>query len=244
MNKMEKIFDCFFENVKKRLNYRKDFTKFGEDSIRYDFFIALQEQCKIEPYLFHLEHPFPETEFVKIKIPKEKGQGQGRYDEKPEFDLRIDATKSLTKGIVAEFGFFREPITAEPDSTGSMGKILNEISRLCLLKNYKDYKEHKALLIIVTDENMIYYGKPYKDGKKKRGRQPKVLIENEIIVNEKLLSLLGVTIKKSIKQGFTKKLDEYKITPIAKRIYSRIELDPISNKEWGIWIWEIECKKN
>jgi hypothetical protein len=239
---MEKIFDQFFDNVSKRLDYQKDFTKFGEDSVRYDFFHAIQTVCQMDPHFFYLEHPFPETEFVRKK--KIKKTGRGRKDEKPEFDLRIDATKSLTKGIVAEFGFFREPITAEPDSTGSMGKILNEISRLCLLKNYKDYKEHKALLIIVTDEKMIYYGKPYKDGKKKRGIQPKVLIEDEIIVNEKLLSLLGVTMKKSIKQGFTKRLDKYKITPIAKRIYSRIELDPISNKEWGIWIWEIECKKN
>ena len=238
---MEKVFDYFFENVKKRLSYQRSFTQFGEDSIRYDFFTALQEELKIEPYLFYLEHPFPETEFIKTKIKRESGQG--RNDEKPEFDLRVDSTKLLSEGIVAEFGFFREPIIGKLDVSGAMGKILNESSRLCLLKNFKDYKNHKALLIIVTDETMIYYGKPNKNGKKKRGAKPKVLIEDEISVNNTILSSVGKTIKKTIKEGFTLKLDEYKITPIAKRIYSRIELDPISNKEWGIWIWEITPEK-
>jgi hypothetical protein len=239
---MENIFDCFFENVKKRLRYQKNFTQFGEDSIRYDFFNAIQTICNIEPHYFYLEHPFPETEFIKTKIHRESGQG--RIDEKPEFDLRIDSTKLLTEGIVAEFGFFREPIIGSLDVSGAMGKILNESSRLCLLKNYKDYKNHKALLITVTDETMIYYGKPDKDGKKKRGPQPKVVIEDEILIDNKLLSLAAVTIKDSIKLGFKMKMDEYKITPKAKRIYNRIEIDPISNKEWGVWIWEIDCKNN
>jgi hypothetical protein len=239
---MEKIFNRFFENVKKRLEHQKSFKKFGEDSIRYDFFNALQVECKIESYLFYLEHPFPETEFIRTK--PLKSEGQGRKDEKPEFDLRIDSTELLPTGIIAEFGFFRKPNFGKVDVSGSFGKILNESSRLCLLKNFKDYKEHKALLIIVTDESMIYYGKTKNEGEKKRGPQPKVIIEDEILVNQHLISSVGKTIENAIKPGFKSKLDEYAITPKATRIYSRIELDQISNTDWGVWIWEINPKLN
>lgn len=234
---MKNIFDCFFENVKKRLDYQKDFTKFGEDSIRYDFFNAIQVECKIEPHYFCLEYPFPETEFIRKEKPKKTGRG--RNAEKPEFDLRIDAQNLLQEGIVAEFGFFRKPEIGKVDVSGNMGKLLNESSRLCLLKNYKDYLNHKALLIIVTDLAMINYGSS------KRGRKPNVLITDEILFNNDVISKFNITIKNKLKVGFKKKMDVYNFSPKAKRIYNKEYKDEKTQKtKWAIWIWEITPEKN
>jgi hypothetical protein len=229
---MEKIFDQFFDNVSKRLDYQKDFTKFGEDSVRYDFFHAIQTVCQMDPHFFYLEHPFPETEFVRKK--KIKKTGRGRKDEKPEFDLRIDARELLKKGIVAEFGFFRKPEIGKVDVTGNMGKLLNESSRLSLLKNYKDYLNHKALLIIVTDLAMINYGG------NTRGRKPGVLITDEMLFDDILISKFNNTIKNKLKIGFKKKMDEYNFSPKAKRIFNKEYVDEKTKKtKWAIWIWEI-----
>ena len=234
---MEKIFDHFFENVKRRLNYQNDFTKFGEDSIRYDFFNAIQVICKIEPHYFYLEHPFPETEFVRKE--KRTNPGRGRSAEKPEFDLRIDARELLNEGIVAEFGFFRKPEIGKVDVTGSMGKLLNESSRLSLLKNYKDYLNHQSLLIIVTDTAMINYGRNIK------GSKPNVLITDEMLFNDSLISKFEETVKEKLKVGFKKKMDEYNFSPKARRIYNKEYKDEKTKEtKWAIWIWEITPEKN
>ena len=236
---MQSLFNSYFELVKTRIINSTSFNSFGEDSIRYDFYYALMKEYGVKPHNIILEQAIPACQFVPKQ--REITNKQGRNEDKPEFDLRVDATESLKHGIICEFAYFRSPVKGTLDVSGAYGKILNEIHRLALLKNYEnnppiqDYKsfsDYRCLLICVTDSIMLNYGSG------KRGRKPTSLILDNFKLNNSFLSQLPRGIVSRIDPKFRLKVESKNIIPQASRIFN-VQESTVS-RDWGIWIWEVE----
>jgi len=235
---MEELFNRFKNLIELRLNHHGSFDSFGEDSIRYDFYISLMELYNIPPHKIILEQAIPNSQFIQT-IRNRELLAQGRHTDKPEFDLRVDANDYLENGLLVEFAYFRTPKIGKVDTSGSHGKILNEIHRLSLLKqfrniendrNYNDFSNYKCLLICVTDHVMLNYGQGT------RGRRP-LLIQDEYYLNNTNIELYAPIIRNKIQKKFRDKIIQLNIVPTATRL---IDLHiPFQNTEWGIWAWEV-----
>jgi hypothetical protein len=237
---MDELFDLYQKHISARLNFHGSFTNFGEDSIRYDFYIALMKLFDLDPHQIILEQAIPESQFIQKKRNFSELK-QGRHQDKPEFDLRVDSTVKLKNGILAEFAFFRNPRIGKVDVSGAYGKLLNEMHRLALLKHYRnenkveeyaDFSEYKCLLICITDSVMLNYGNGT------RGKRPAHNILDEYYLDDQFISPpLANGIIDSIDQKFRKKTQELNIIPTAKRIYD-VSIKH-NDSPWGIWVWEI-----
>lgn len=238
---MNDLFQIFQTYVASRLNAHGSFTSFGEDSIRYDFYIALMRFYNLEPHQIILEQAIPETQFLQRERNIQELR-QGRHKDKPEFDLRVDPTNELQNGILAEFAFFRKPQNATLDVSAAYGKILNEMHRLALLKHYRNleqlpeyanFREYKCLLICVTDTVMLDYGNSI------RGKKPAYNILDSFQLDQEFLAPpLANTIIKSIEPRYLKMVRNLNITPTGNRIYNNQDL--CGNMNWAVWIWEVD----
>ena len=238
---MDNLFNRFHTLVQTRINYLQDFCAFGEDSIRYDFYYALMQQYNLLPHQIILEQAIPKSQYIQ----KERNLielKQGRHEDKPEFDLRVDGTNNLQNGLLCEFAFFRNPLIGKLDVSGAYGKILNEIHRLALLKHYrnipnldgyKDFSKYKCLMVCITDSGMLEYGNG------KRGRKPAYLVQDRYKLDDQFLSPpLANVIIDAVDARFRMKAMQLKIIPTAERIYNRVE--NFEESKWGIWIWEVD----
>ena len=59
----KELLDNFERLLIERINFFKNFTSFGEDSIRYDFFASLMKTFDLKPHEILLEQAIPETRF-------------------------------------------------------------------------------------------------------------------------------------------------------------------------------------
>lgn len=103
---MNELFELFKQLIRTRLDYYGSFQSFGEDSIRYDFYSALQRYYELQPHQIILEQPIPTTQFYQPPRENNRPIVRGRQDMKPEFDLRVDPIGELHNGLLAEFAFF------------------------------------------------------------------------------------------------------------------------------------------
>ncbi len=241
---MEGLYNAFHNQVKQRIIKYKLMYSFGEDSIRYDFYHTAITHFNLSATDLILEQAIPPSQFTpkkrEIKVLK-----PGRYVDKPEFDLRIDATEHLKKGILVEFAYFRKTeISQNQDKTGRHGKLMNEIHRLALLKHfknkeykeiYKDFSEYLCLLVCVTDDEMINYGHNV------RGKKP-ISIQNDYELTDDFLKKFPDTTKNSINKMFLQQIENYKIIPTAKRVFEKIEPSNDKTPKWATWIWEVDFK--
>jgi hypothetical protein len=232
----EKLLKEFEVLLKERINYFKNFTSFGEDSIRYDFFASLMRTYDLKPHEILLEQAIPESQFVNKD--KSVSLGRGRHDYKPEVDLIVPRLGLLQTGIVCEFAFFRGTEKSEnQDKTGRHGKLLNEIYRLSLMKNYCDYNEFNHYLICITDNEMMNYGK---EGT--RGSTP-IAISDSYSLDDNFLNQLKQTARTKIDDKFYNMTKKLGITPIAKRVHKK-EFKDDKSADWAIWIWEVDYRKS
>ena len=241
---MKDFYNSFHQQVKNRINKYQKLYYFGEDSIRYDFYHTAVDFFKLSPTDILLEQAIPETQFV----PKKRdivNLKQGRHTDKPEFDLRIDNNTRLKNGLIVEFAYFRKTeISQNQDKSGRHGKLLNEIHRLALLKqyrnlekkkNYKDFSNYHCLLVCVTDDEMINYGFGT------RGRKS-IPIQEEYELSQEYISKFPNTIQNNIDEMFTKKTTELNITPTAKKVFTQTEPGNETTPAWATWIWEVSYK--
>ena len=240
---MDELFERYQNLIQTRLHHFGRFQAFSEDSIRYDFYYALIQQFGLLPHNIILEQPMPDGTFIQREQNNERGRG--RHQDKPEFDLRVDAGNNRDYGILAEFAFFRTPeIAANQDKTGKLGKILNEVFRLSLLKHYQNidnnvryqnFNEYRCLLICVTDFDMINYGAPGVQGPQVNPIADIYTIDNEFIES------LRETARNKIQDKFRRKaFEELEIIPTANRIYNINTPAHGDFPEWAIWAWEID----
>lgn len=139
--------------------------------------------------------------------------------------------------------FFREPPIGTLDVTGAIGKIMNEIHRLALLKHfnnqpalngYVNFNNYRCLLICVTDEKMIHYGAPGV-----QGPLPAVLVNDDYELNNGFLNMLSATARRKIQDHFAIKVQQLGITPTASRIINLHNEAEDNSPEWSIWAWEV-----
>lgn len=237
---MQEFYERFHQQVKKRINKFNKMYFFGEDSIRYDFYHTAINYFNLHPIDLILEQAIPKSQFLQ----KERNfeiLKQGRHNDKPEFDLRIDPNEKLDKGLIVEFAYFRKTeISSNQDKTGRHGKLMNEMFRLALIKHfsnplneeiYCDFTKYRCLLVCITDDEMINYGQ------NTRGRKPTPILENYIL-SEEFISSFPDTIKNGINNMFFNQAKNFKIIPTAKRVYNKI--DENNKTKWATWIWEID----
>lgn len=232
---MKELFTKYDQLLEARVRHNKGFNGFGEDSVRYDFYFALQGLFNLAPHELMLEQEIPNTQYV-AKTPKPVKTGQGRKKEKPEVDLIVHPTESFPKGLVAEFAYFRTPpIAANSAKPANHGKLIEDIFRLAMMKEHVDFKDYSHLMICLTDVEMIDYGMPGT-----RGSHAVKIQENYRLTEEFLSSLSSTTNKVINKQGFRKKANYKRIVPRANRIVSFEHPRSSKISKWALWIWEVD----
>ena len=241
---MEEFYNEFHKQVKQRIERYKNLYSFGEDSIRYDFYHTVLTYFKLSPTDLILEQAIPQSQFTP-KDRDTKTFKQGRHIDKPEFDLRIDASNNLKYGLLVEFAYFRKTeISKNQPKPGRHGKLMNEIHRLALLKHfrnkendeiYKDFSNYLCLLVCVTDYEMINYGH---NG---RGKKP-IPIQKEYELTNDFIMKFPDTAKKSINELFSQQVKNLNIIPTAKKVFEKVEPSNGTTPKWATWIWEVDYK--
>lgn len=143
---MEDVFKTFRFFFEKRYNF-VSVLNMGEDSVRYDFFAALQQEKKIDPWKLQLEYPIDERCFIPRKTLGSK------RTEKPQIDLWVDEPNLK---MCAEFGMFRRNSNDSGDIsvTENTFKMLNDFIRLAL---HSHFVSCDAFFVCVADAKMINY---------------------------------------------------------------------------------------
>ena len=234
---MDLIFDSYFNILKARIDLQT-FQGFSEDSVRFDFcFSILNSSNELSSTSFILEEPLPKGSYKPIIMANDRLSGQGRHENKPEYDLRINPCSVLKNGLIAEFAFFRKGQISDIQALSQLhGKLINDIYRLALLKHHKPYHEYPCYVICLTDGGMMNYGYG------SRGREA-VPIQEEYDFRTFPLDTLPFTIRKSVNDMFTHRTKELSIVPIAKRVYSKTETINSIHGPWALWIWEVSYQK-
>ena len=140
----QEVFKKFNERLSNRLNHF-GLSEIREDSIRYDFFLALAEVENLESWDIQLEWPINSNSYVA------RDNADSKRKEKPLLDLVVDIGKLK---IDIEFGLFRQNSNNKGsiNKTNRAVKMMNDMIRLCL-DSY--YAKRDALFICVADHKMI-----------------------------------------------------------------------------------------
>ena len=143
-NQMQKVFVQFKELFEKRYSLI-NVSKLGEDSIRYDFFTALREIKKLEPWQLQVEYSVNDGTFIPRMT---KGS---KRKENPQVDLWVDED-SLK--LCVEFGFFRRNSNDKGSIsvTENIFKMLNDFIRIAIQSKTNT---SSAYFICVADEKML-----------------------------------------------------------------------------------------
>lgn len=139
-----KVFEKFTELFKLRCdNYA--LLNFGEDSVRYDFFCAISEILKLEPWQIQLEYAMNNKSYTL------RGNANSKRKEKPMLDLIVDYKKT---NICVEFGLFRQNSNEKGNinKTNRTIKMVNDMIRLSLESHYS---KRDAYFVCVADEKML-----------------------------------------------------------------------------------------
>jgi len=142
MNKQ--VFDKYKELFEERCSKIK-LLDIGEDSIRYDFFIALSEIENLSPSDIQLEYSIHKSAF------RERQNKNSKRKEKPQIDLVVETGKH---NLNFEFGLFRQNSNEDGsiNKTARTVKILNDMIRLAL-DSY--FTNRQAYFICVADDKML-----------------------------------------------------------------------------------------
>jgi len=125
---MISTFNEFKANFERRFNLQS-ILDLGEDSVRYDFFIAFMNNNNLHPHDIQVEYPINPNAFVSNRHPNSKRK------ENPQIDLYCSHPNKI---ITAEFGLFKR----NSNPNGSVNtpekvfKMLNDMLRLSLNQLY------------------------------------------------------------------------------------------------------------
>ena len=230
---MQELFAKYYQLLKARIDYNNGFTNFGEDSVRYDFYFALQDQYSLAPHELMLEQEIPNTQYVQREnVGTPRG---GRTTEKPEIDLMVHPTESLPAGLVVEFAYFRKPPIADNSAkTANHGKLMQDIFRLAMLKEHESYSNYKHLMVCLMDSEMLEYGSPGTRGRSAIG------IQEEYNLSTQFLERFPKTAIKPIDSvGFRKKSEEIHIVPRAERVFNAEHPETSGISKWALMVWDV-----
>jgi len=231
---IEMVFNRFKELFTERCD-RIPLLNLGEDSVRYDFFIALAEVEKLKPCDIQIEVPIRNSESIQYFIPRDNKKSKRK--EQPKMDLVLDKGNI---GFCAEFGLFRQNRNDKGniDQTTKTMKMIEDMIRLGI---YSYNNKLKAYFICVADDKML-----------RHHLQSRILgefpsdyqISMEIIkkLMEKKTAAKEMN-KEDFYGRFIKKFEEMKCSFQAKLLFNEeIKAEKI-NMETRIVIWEITKKE-
>lgn len=220
---LQDLFNNFKKLFEERLSH-KTLLSIGEDSIRYDFFIALSQTYNLKPYQIEIEVPLNANCFVP------KNNSESKRNEKPMIDLVVKNSKLK---ICAEFGLFRQNTNEKGtiNKTARTIKMINDMVRASLESKFSDTKGY---FICVADNKIL--------GHKMRNNFIEKFPSNYEITNEFLEHQL---------EQKTNKIDIRFLNvfmPMNKKIISKIVYNQqLSSKyiknETRIIIWQTQIEK-
>jgi len=141
---MKGLFDNYKTLLEERLNHKR-LLEIGEDSIRYDFFVALMTTYDLKPHQIELEVPLHKDCFVTNQHTNSTNK------EKPRIDLVV---KNELINLSIEFGLFRENSNENGtiNKTFRTVKMVNDMLRASLQAKIT---ESKGLFLCVADHKII-----------------------------------------------------------------------------------------
>lgn len=218
---MVEVFNRFKELYEKRFQFIP-VMNMGEDSVRYDFFLALQEVKKLNTYDIHPEFPICEYAYIP------RNHINSKRKEKPQIDLWVKTNKL---NIACEFGLFRQNsnIDGSINKTNRTFKMLDDFLRLFLKCHFTGAKGY---FICVADSKML-------------GHQLRNKLLNPFPAvhytfdNFELNKIIGTT-KNYLDERFVNKLNELQLNVNACLIFNEQINSPINTLETRILVWEIK----
>jgi len=221
MNK--KIFEKYKSLFSERCNKIR-LLDVGEDSIRYDFFIALSEVLKLSPSDIQLEYSIHKSAF------KERKNKNSKRKEKPQIDLIIDTPEHK---LNVEFGLFRQNSNENGtiNKTARTVKMLNDMIRLAL-DSY--YTNREAYFICVADDKMI----GHQLQSKLLGKFPSDYRFNNDLVKNQMEKRTNAFDKR-----FLSVFDELDLEINCKIIYNKKIEAKLVNRETRIIAWNVKSVK-
>lgn len=216
---MESLIQNYKSLLEERLN-RRPLLLIGEDSIRYDFFVALMETYGLRPSQIHIEVPINGQTFVPAR------ERISFRNEKPLIDLVV--VESELK-ISVEFGLFKQNSNENGaiNKTARLVKMLNDMIRVSLEAYFTNTK---GLFICVADHKML--------GHQIRsnivGRFPSCYTITNDIINHQLTQRTNKFDKRFLKV----------FQPMCKNVSSRLICDMLLEaekirKQTKLLIWEV-----
>jgi hypothetical protein len=138
------VFDRYKNLFEERCNKIR-LLDLGEDSIRYDFFVALSEIEKLKPCDIQLEYSIHKSAF------EERQNKNSKRKEKPQIDLVVETEK---RKINFEFGLFRQNSNEEGsiNKTARTLKMINDMVRLAVDSHFT---KRESYFICVADDKML-----------------------------------------------------------------------------------------
>ncbi len=220
MTMMEAIFSRFEELYEKRFK-KIPALSMGEDSVRYDFFLALQEVLNLAHHELQIEHPIREDTFIPRNDPRSTRK------EKPQLDFWVDVAQLKAS---FEFGLFRQNsnINGNINKTNRTYKMVADFLRLGL---HQFFSGGKAYFICVADEKMLKH--------QLKTRLLPAFPADEYKIDKLHLDNLLESSKNDVDRRFVNRFRELETEITAKKVYDEEIFSKINTLETRILIWEI-----
>ena len=222
---MQAVFQKYKELFESRYNI-KSVLEMGEDSIRYDFFLALMAEKKLNSWEVHMEHPMSAECYVATENAKRKRK------EKPQIDLYTNTDRAK---VCAEFGFFRRNSNDQGTiaRTENTFKMLNDFMRLGIQSKIT---ESMCYFVCVADSKMLGH-------QLYNNRIPEFpAIRYEFTAESLRNAMDGYLSSDKVAARFLNKLDQLDITIAANLIFNEKLISEINAFETRILIWEVTVK--
>lgn len=209
--------------------YKKLFTErcdniplldMGEDSIRYDFFIAISKVMNLRNYDIMLESAISKEAYIpRVLSPRTMRK------QKPKMDMVIDKLD-----FCAEFGLFKQNSNEEGtiDKTDRLIKTLNDMIRLGIVSKLTG---RNAYFICVADSKML--------GHQLQTKRLKQFPDNYIITSD-LVDELKLMRTTKFDSRFTDKMKELNLSFSSNLIFNEIIMAKKINFETRLLVWQVK----
>jgi 2-polyprenyl-3-methyl-5-hydroxy-6-metoxy-1,4-benzoquinol methylase len=141
---MQEIFEDFKNKFERRFN-SVSILDLGEDSVRYDFFIAFMNNLNLQSHDIQVEYPITPNAYVP------NPHNNSKRKENPQIDFFCS---NPNKVVSAEFGLFKRNsnLDSNINATEKVFKMLNDMLRLSL---NQIFNPNEAYFICVADSKIL-----------------------------------------------------------------------------------------
>jgi len=217
------VFDRYKNLFEERCGKRR-LLDLGEDSVRYDFFIALSEIENLKPCDIQLEYSIHKSAF------KERLNKNSKRKEKPQIDLVVETEK---RKLNFEFGLFRQNSNEEGsiNKTARTVKMINDMVRLAV-DSY--FTKRESYFICVADDKMLGHQ-----------LQSKILgkFPSDYEINKELIKKQKEKKTSDFDDRFLAVFNELDLTIKSKIVFNQKVEAKLINRETRIIIWNVKTEK-